>query len=91
MEKPRASSSNHSNDYQQAFAGDDESLALFLQSIARFDRQFCDAMASGADFTIRIEVHGNKGRMIHSRVQSDCFERPKEAPRDMTKRRKNYE
>jgi len=64
------------NGYREAIQ-DDESLALFLRSMKKFDQRFCDAMASGEDFTLRMEVHGNKGVLIHVRVQDDGFERPK--------------
>lgn len=53
-----------------------ESLAGFLAAMADFDRAFCDSMQSGADFTIKLEVHGNAGEMIHARSSSDSFRRP---------------
>ena len=55
---------------------DDESLAIFLRNMAKFDRQFCELMSTGADFTIRLEVHGNTGKLVHCRVHSDGFDRP---------------
>ena len=55
---------------------DDASLADFLSAMRDFDRAFCDSMASGADFTIKLEVHGCKGEMIHARMSSDSFRRP---------------
>lgn len=58
---------------------DDESLQIFVRSLAKFDKAFCDAMASGEDFTLRIECHGNKGEILHCRVFSDGFERPAKA------------
>jgi len=42
----------------------------------RFDQHFCDLMAAGVDFNLRLEVHGNKGELIHCRVYHDGFERP---------------
>lgn len=54
----------------------DESLKIFLRAMAKFERRFCDSMASGEDFTIKMEVHGNKGEMIHCRIVNDEFERP---------------
>lgn len=55
---------------------DDESLAHFLAALADFDRAFCDAMASGADFTLKLEIHGNRCELLHARVQNDVFRRP---------------
>ena len=68
--------SNGEEGYRKAFGRDDESLAIFLRAMAKFDRQFCELMAAGVDFTLRMEIHGNCGEMIHCRVYSDGFERP---------------
>lgn len=67
--------SNRPKSYRDVLT-DDESLAGFLAAMADFDRAFCDAMSSGADFTIKLEVHGNAGQMIHARASSDSFRRP---------------
>jgi hypothetical protein len=56
--------------------GDDESLKLFIESLAKFDRLFCDHMAEGDDFTLKMEIHGNKSELLHVRVSSDGFKRP---------------
>lgn len=72
------------NGYRVALK-DEESLAIFLRCVKRFDQHFCDAMASGEDFTLRLEIHGNKGQLIHCRVNRDGFERPRDvAPIDTT-------
>ena len=63
-------------EYDKAI-GDKESLALFVESMREFDRQFCDHIIAGDDFTIKLEVHGCAGQMIHSRVNSDGFKRPR--------------
>ena len=55
-----------------------ESLAIFIRNMAKFDKYFCQLMADGVDFTLRMEVHGNKGKLIHCRVHNDGFERPEE-------------
>ncbi len=55
---------------------DDESLAVFLRSMSEFDQEFCDEMASGSDFTLRLEVRGDKGKLVHCRVNTDRFNRP---------------
>lgn len=54
----------------------DKSLRDFLSAMADFDRQFCDAVASGGDFTLSLEIHGNCGELLHCRVKSDNFRRP---------------
>ena len=64
--------------YREALK-DDESLASFLKAMSQFDRRFCEAMTEGTDYTIRLEVRGCKGRLLHARVHSDGFERPREA------------
>lgn len=66
---------NEKTDYRAAIK-DDRSLATFLRNMSKFDRKFCEAMADGVDFTLRLEVHGNKGEIIHCRVQDDGFDRP---------------
>ena len=65
---------------------DEEHLALFLRNMAKFDRFFCDAMASGIDYTLRLEVHGAGGRIAHCRVYNDGFDRPVGAPRPRKER-----
>ena len=62
-------------DYQ-AILPDNADLALFLRNVAKFDRDFCAMMADGVDFTLKLEVHGNKGELIHCCVNSQRFERP---------------
>ncbi len=69
-------SSHRESGYVRAFKGNDASLALFLAAMHDFDSAFCDAMASGTDFTLRLEIHGDRGEMIHARVQDDQFRRP---------------
>ena len=66
---------NKETNYRETLK-DDESLAIFLRGMAKFDRYFCDAMAQGEDFTIRLEVTGNKGNLLHCRASADGFERP---------------
>jgi hypothetical protein len=71
----RDASKSDENSYRDALK-DDESLAIFLRNMKDFDGRFCELMASGREFTLRLEVHGSKGKMIHCRVDSDSFERP---------------
>lgn len=58
---------------------DEESLSKFLEAMAKFDREFCEAMFRGKDYTLKLEVHGCNGKLIHARVTSDTFDRPKGA------------
>lgn len=60
----------------RAALGDDASLAMFLRAMGKFDRFFCDSMANGEDFTLRLEVRGDKGKLLHVRCMTDGFERP---------------
>lgn len=64
------------NGFVQALKDDDESLMLFLKKMAQFDQMFCDAMSAATDFTIRLEVRGNKGQVLHVRAYCDDIERP---------------
>lgn len=56
---------------------DDNDLALFLRNMRKFDQRFVEAMTSMVDFTMRFEVHGNQGELLHCRVSDDGFDRPK--------------
>lgn len=68
---------NNGKPYDDVFQGDSqESLAAFLRQLHRFDKDFCDNMAAGVEFTMKLEIHGNKGKLIHARVNNDHFERP---------------
>lgn len=55
---------------------EDESLKLFLEKVREFDHKFTKEMYRGADFTIRLEVRGNKGKVLHVRVYHDSIGRP---------------
>lgn len=61
----------------QTILKDEESLAKFLTTLSQFDRMFCDLMVGGGEYTLRLEVHGAKGELIHCRVLSDDFQRPR--------------
>ena len=49
---------------------------LFIRQLADFDRKLCDVLVEQMDFTLRLEVHGDKGRLCHARVHSESFLRP---------------
>jgi hypothetical protein len=56
---------------------DDESLKMFLATLQEFNEAFCRVMNDGAtEFTLKLEVHGANGKMIHSRFINDTFNRP---------------
>ena len=64
------------NGYREVLK-DDESLSTFLRAMHDFDEAFCKAMNDGSDFTLRMEVHGASGHLIHCRVTPDVFQRPR--------------
>jgi len=55
----------------------DDSLDVFIRRMAQFDHEFCRLIAGGNDFTIRLEIRGDKYKLVHARVYSDEIERPK--------------
>lgn len=63
------------SEYLKVIKSDDE-LARFLKALAKFDRAFCDNMAEGTDFTLKLEIHGAGGRIVHCRSNVDSFDRP---------------
>lgn len=56
---------------------DEESLRVFLAAMTDFDAAFCKAMVDGVDYTLRLEVHGAAGKLVHCRVLDDGFRRPR--------------
>ena len=71
-------------DYRDALKDDDKSLEIFINDMSTFDRYFCELMFTKKDFTLRMEVHGCNGKLLHSRVQNDGFQRPPQAPQKRT-------
>ena len=61
-----------------AFGEDEKALILFNEQMASFNQAFLDAMVKGLDYTLSLEVRGDKGILIHCRVKTDKFDRPKE-------------
>ncbi len=70
------------NNYQDILKSR-QSLAVFLRQMKKFDRKFCDMMAGGDDFTLRLEVRGSKGELVHCRVSEDAYDRPSGAVGNM--------
>lgn len=73
---------------------DEKSLREFVSSMRDFNQAFCDAMSSCVDFTIKLEVRGDQGVLLHARVLEDRFRRPgveKVVERRKKKNQKNSE
>jgi hypothetical protein len=68
--------SGKTNGFHRAIE-DNESLSLVLRKIAEFDSKFCELMAKGSEFTIRLEVRGNVGEIVHVRVNADDLSKPR--------------
>jgi len=60
----------------ESLSNDEDSLAVYLYNMHKFDERFCEFMTDGSDFTLRLEVRGNKGDLIHCRVYNDAFQQP---------------
>lgn len=65
-----------SDNYEVEFGDDRESLAIFLGGLRKFNENFSKLMPSGNDFTLRLEVHANKGKLLHCRVYEEEIARP---------------
>lgn len=68
--------------YDNVFVDNKDSLDIYLDGMHKFDRAFCDAMMDGSDFTIKLEMRGNKGELIHCLVDRKCFRRPAKVDED---------
>ena len=64
--------------YKEVLKGNDEALSFFETGMANLVKRFCANMQSGQDFTLKAEIHGNNGSLIHFRSFDDVFARPKE-------------
>lgn len=64
------------NGFAEAIGDDDASLRAFITKMAEFDKKFCEMMARGVDFTIRLEVNGSQGSIKHVRLFTDDIEKP---------------
>ena len=60
----------------QEILSDKELLQLYTRRMKRFDEAFCRNMFEKTDFTLKLEIHGDKGKVIHFRITDDSFERP---------------
>lgn len=55
---------------------DDDSLSLLLACMKEFEEAFCRNMFRSKEFSLKLDVHGAKGRIIHCRVVDDYTARP---------------
>ena len=55
----------------------EESLKEFLAAMREFNQAFVDALISGVDFTIKLEVRGNCGVLFHVKKDDQSWRRPK--------------
>ncbi len=62
-------------DHFRKILGDEEGLALLLRGLKEFDEDFQSAIRRGDQFTIKLEVHGNRGKLIHCRSSNDALSR----------------
>ena len=68
---------------------DDESLKLVLKKMAEFDKKFCELILKRTDFTLRLEVRGNAGEIVHVRLNADDVARPKGSQSRIDKKHPN--
>ena len=54
----------------------EESLKEFLAAMRDFDQSFVDALVSGVDFTIKLEVRGDCGKLLHAKIDEGRYRRP---------------
>ena len=66
----------------------DESLEQFLAAMREFNQAFVDALVSGVDFTIKVEVRGNCGQMIHAKIDDQSWRRPRGVEKKVERQRK---
>ena len=78
-----------SGESYRSVLSDEESLKSFLHAMADFDAAFCKAMNDGVDYTLRLEVRGDCHRLLHARVASDGFIRPKGTQKEQNRHREN--
>ena len=55
-------------------------LDTFNDSLRKFDQAFLDFLVAGSEFTIKLEVRGSAGKLVHCRVYTDDLERTPAEP-----------
>lgn len=53
-----------------------EDLRVFMDTLKQFNDAFSRLMVSETDFTLRLEVRGDGGRLLHCKCSSESFNRP---------------
>ena len=74
MNAPRTEKPS-STDYPKII-NDEGALALFMSQVKKFNEGFCTGMYDGDDFTVRLEVHGDKHNILHARAYVESIKRP---------------
>jgi hypothetical protein len=54
----------------------DEAFKMLMQAHQQLHEGILEALGKGQDFTFKIEVRGNKGKIIHVRKYSDEISKP---------------
>jgi len=65
------------NGFKEVF-NDEVALATFMRSLRSFEDCLCRSLESQTDFTLKFEVRGNHGRMVHCRIDTLQYDRPDE-------------
>lgn len=76
------------DDYK-SLLNNDESVHLLTESMGQFQRDLYEAITSRVDFTLELQIHGNKGEVLHYRVKRDGFRRPHGADKRIENKRQN--
>ena len=72
--------SNQDTSIQEIFSKDKDALKVFVEAMKQFNQSFCDMIASQKpDWTLKLEVRGDKGQLLHCRVNQENIARPKSA------------
>ena len=55
---------------------DDNDLACYLRSAAKCERKVLDNLTTSDDWTVRLEIRGNRHGLVHCRVDESDIDRP---------------
>lgn len=58
---------------------DQESQRNFNKGLIKFQKELAQALGEGSEFTVRLEIRGQAGKLLYARTQADDFYRNKEA------------
>jgi hypothetical protein len=47
--------------------------------LIKFQKELAQALGEGSEFTVRLEIRGQAGKLLYARTQADDFYRNKEA------------